>query len=75
MILMDAAFEIARNVDKWSWYESERVGGIIFLRGSVLPIPENPFPVWKQNIRFSAPYFIPDSQNVYSISDAVRYQR
>ena len=45
---------------------------IIFLGGSVPPSPENPYPISDQNIRFSIPYFRPDSQNVYPISDPVR---
>ena len=44
---------------------------IIFLGGSVLPGPENPYPISDQNIRFSLPYFRPDSQNVYPIPDPV----
>ena len=35
------------------------------------PSPENPYPS-DQNIRFSIPYFRPDPQNVYPISDPVR---
>ena len=42
---------------------------IIFLGGGVPPGPENPYPVSDQNIRFSIPYFRPDSQNAYPISD------
>ena len=42
---------------------------IIFLGGGVPPGPENPYPISDQNIRFSIPYFRPDSQNVYPISD------
>ena len=34
---------------------------IIFLGGSVLPSPENPYPISDQNIRCSIPYFRPDS--------------
>ena len=50
----------------------EHGGGlIIFLGGSVLPGPENPYPISDQNIRFTVPYFRPDSQNVYPISDPV----
>ena len=44
---------------------------IIFLGGGVPPSPENPYPISDQNIRFSIPYFRPDSQNVYPISDPV----
>ena len=44
---------------------------IIFLGGGVPPGPENPYPISDQNIRFSIPYFRPDSQNVYPISDPV----
>ena len=36
------------------------------------PGPENPYPISDQNIRFSLPYFRPDSQNVYPISDPVK---
>ena len=36
------------------------------------PSPENPYPISDQNIRFSIPYFRPDSQDVYPISDPVR---
>ena len=43
----------------------------IFLGGAVPPGPENPYPISDQNIRFSIPYFRPDSQNVYPISDPV----
>ena len=48
-------------------------GGVlrIFLGGGVPPSPENPYPISDQNIRFSVPYFRPDSQNVYPISDPV----
>ena len=42
---------------------------IIFLGGGVPPGPENPYPISDQNIRFSTPYFRPDSQNAYPISD------
>ena len=35
------------------------------------PVPENPYPISDQNIRFSVPYFRPDSQNVFPISDRV----
>ena len=45
---------------------------IIFLGGGVPPGPENPYPISDRNIRFSIPYFRPDSQNVYPISDPVR---
>ena len=44
---------------------------IIFLSGGVPPGPENPYPISDQNIRFSIPYFRPDSQNVYPILDPV----
>ena len=44
---------------------------MIFLGGGVPPGPENPYPISDQNIRFSIPYFRPDSQNVYPISDPV----
>ena len=44
---------------------------IIFLGGAVPSGPENPYPISDQNIRFSIPYFRPDSQNVYPISDPV----
>ena len=44
---------------------------IIFLGGGVPPGPENPYPISDQNIWFSVPYFRPDSQNVYPISDPV----
>ena len=44
---------------------------IIFLGGGVPPGPENPYPISDQNIRFSIPYFRPDYQNVYPISDPV----
>ena len=33
--------------------------------------PENSYPISDQNIRFSIPYFRPDSQNVHPISDPV----
>ena len=36
------------------------------------PGPENPYPISDQTMRFSTPYFRPDSQNVYPISDPVR---
>ena len=42
---------------------------IIFLGGGLPPGPENPYPISDQNIRFSTPYFRPDSQNAYPISD------
>ena len=35
------------------------------------PGPENPSPISDQNLRFSVPYFRPDFQNVYPISDPV----
>ena len=44
---------------------------IIFLGGGVPPGPENPYPISDQKIQFSIPYFRPDSQNVYPISDPV----
>ena len=44
----------------------------IFLGGGVPPSPENPYPISDQNILFSIPYFRPNSQNVYPISDPVR---
>ena len=44
---------------------------IIFLGGGVPPGPENPYPISDQKIRFSIPYFRPDNQNVYPISDPV----
>ena len=44
---------------------------IIFLGGGVPPGPENPYPISDQNIRFSIPYFRPDLQHVYPISDPV----
>ena len=44
---------------------------IIFLGGGVPPGPEIPYRISDQNIRFSVPYFRPDSQNVYPISDPV----
>ena len=43
----------------------------IFGPGGVPPGPENPYPISDQNIRIYLPYFIPDSQNVYPISDPV----
>ena len=48
-------------------------GGVllIFLGGGVLPGPENPYPISDQNIRFSIPYFRPDSHNVYPTSNPV----
>ena len=48
-------------------------GGLLmmFLGGGVLPGPENPYPISDKNIRFSIPYFRPDSQNVYPVSDPV----
>ena len=50
-----------------------RPGGvlIIILGGGVPPGPENPYPISDQSIRFSIPYFRPESQNVYPISDPV----
>ena len=51
--------------------ENALISLIIFLVGVVLPVPENPYPISKQNIRFSIPYFRPDSQNVHPISDPV----
>ena len=44
---------------------------MMFLGGGVLPGPENPYPISDQNIRFSIPYFRPDSQNVYPVSEPV----
>ena len=38
------------------------------------PGPENPYPISDQNIRISIPYFRPDSQNVYPISDRYVWQ-
>ena len=36
------------------------------------PVPENPYPISDETIRrFSLPYFRPDSQNVYPMSDPV----
>ena len=35
---------------------------ILFLGGGVPPGPESPYPISNQNIRFSIPYFRPDSQ-------------
>ena len=46
---------------------------LIFLGGGVPPGPENPYTISDQNIRLSIPYFRPDSQNVYLISDPVMY--
>ena len=43
----------------------------IFLGEGVSPGPENPYPISDQKIRFSIPYFRPDSQNVYHVSDPV----
>ena len=43
----------------------------MFLGGGVPPGPENLYPISDQNIRFSIPYFRPDSQNVYPLSDPV----
>ena len=40
--------------------------------GCVPPGPENPYPISDQNIRFSLPYFRPDSQNVYPNRDCDR---
>ena len=56
-----------------NWSSPPGAGGvlIIFLGGVVPPGPENPYPISDQNIRFSIPYFRPDSQNVYPISDPV----
>ena len=51
--------------------QTKRTVLIIFLGGGVPPSPENPYPISDQNIRFSIPYFRPDSQNVYPISDPV----
>ena len=47
-------------------------GGLLmmFLGGGVLPGPENPC-LSDQNIRFSIPYFRPESQNLYPVSDPV----
>ena len=44
---------------------------IIFLGRGVPSHPKNPDPISDENIRFSIPYFRPDSQNVYPISDPV----
>ena len=49
-------------------YEQHMFLGCRFLKdilgGGVPPGPENPYPISDQNIRFSVPYFRPDSQNV-----------
>ena len=57
----------------WGW-KGGGGGGvlIIFLGRGVPPGTENPYPISDQNIRFSVPYFRPDSQNVYHISGPVR---
>ena len=46
---------------------------ILFSGGGVPPGPENPYPISDQDIRFSIPYFRPDSQkkNVYPFTDPV----
>ena len=46
---------------------------IICLGGGVPPGPGNPSPISDQNIRLSIPYFRPDFQNVYLISDPVMH--
>ena len=48
----------------WAIQKLRRLGGvlIIFLGGGVPPCPENPYPISDQKIRFSIPYFRPDSQ-------------
>ena len=40
---------------------------MMFFGGGMLPSPENLYPISNQNIRFSIPYFRPDSQNVYPV--------
>ena len=53
----------SRDLFEISW------AGLLFLGGGVPPGPENPYPISDQNIRFSTPYFRPDSQNAYPTTD------
>ena len=51
---------------------------IIFLGGGVPPGPENPNPISDQNIRFSIPYFRPDSkctlfQTLWCVANSARF--
>ena len=51
------------------WYRncSVRLTLIIFLRGSVSPGPDNPYPISDQNIRFSIPYISDVTLKMYTL--------